>query len=158
MLTFTKFQDRNVSMQCPMPASVLAGCVLADFLHCLPSAAAAAAAAKTQQRRSDAPLEDSDPHQRRCTMRRYDTRRYFNVRSPRATFPTSGSSYFNVHSLPRIIWMMSRVVRNYQTGKLTSACSGLWKTWIMNENVPIQLAQCRFPGMAISSAKILIYF
>ena len=93
LLTFTKFQDRNVSMQCPMAASVLAGCVFADFLHCLPSAAAAAAAAaKTQQRRSDAPLEDSDPHQRRCTMIRYDTRRYFNVRSPRATFSTSGSS------------------------------------------------------------------
>jgi len=27
-----------------------------------------------------------------------------------------------------------------------------------NESVPIQLAQCRFPGLAISSAKILIYF
>jgi len=29
---------------------------------------------------------------------------------------------------------------------------------IGNESVPIQLAQCRFPGLAISSAKILIYF
>ena len=29
------------------------------------------------------------------------------------------------------------------------------KVW--NESVPIQLAQCRFPGQAISSAKILIY-
>jgi len=28
---------------------------------------------------------------------------------------------------------------------------------IGNESVPIQLAQCRFPGLAISSAKILIY-
>jgi len=27
-----------------------------------------------------------------------------------------------------------------------------------NENVPIQLAQCRFPRLAISSAKILIHF
>ena len=27
-----------------------------------------------------------------------------------------------------------------------------------NENMPIQLAQCRFPGLAISTAKILIYF
>ena len=27
-----------------------------------------------------------------------------------------------------------------------------------NESVPIQLAQCRFRGLAISSAKILIYF
>jgi len=27
-----------------------------------------------------------------------------------------------------------------------------------NENAPIQLAQCRFPGLAISNAKILIYF
>ena len=27
-----------------------------------------------------------------------------------------------------------------------------------NESVPIQLAQCRFPGLAISNAKILIYF
>ena len=31
-------------------------------------------------------------------------------------------------------------------------------TAIANESVPIQLAQCRFPGLAISSAKILIYF
>ena len=29
---------------------------------------------------------------------------------------------------------------------------------IGNESVPIQLAQCRFPGLVISSAKILIYF
>jgi len=28
---------------------------------------------------------------------------------------------------------------------------------IGNESVPIQLAQCRFPGLAISNAKILIY-
>jgi len=27
-----------------------------------------------------------------------------------------------------------------------------------NKSVPIQLAQCRFPALAISSAKILIYF
>jgi len=27
-----------------------------------------------------------------------------------------------------------------------------------NESVPIQLAQCRFPGLAISNAKILINF
>ena len=27
-----------------------------------------------------------------------------------------------------------------------------------NESVPTQLAQCRFPGLAISNAKILIYF
>ena len=27
-----------------------------------------------------------------------------------------------------------------------------------NESVPIQLAQCRLPGLAIFSAKILIYF
>jgi len=31
--------------------------------------------------------------------------------------------------------------------------SGIW-----NESVPIQLAQCRFPGLAISNAKMLIYF
>ena len=31
-------------------------------------------------------------------------------------------------------------------------------TQIGNESVPIQLAQCRFFGLAISSAKILIYF
>jgi len=29
---------------------------------------------------------------------------------------------------------------------------------IGNVTVPIQLAQCRFPGMAISNVKILIYF
>jgi len=29
---------------------------------------------------------------------------------------------------------------------------------IGNESVPIQLAQCRFPGLAISNAKILIHF
>jgi len=29
---------------------------------------------------------------------------------------------------------------------------------IENESVLIQLAQCWFPGLAISSAKILIYF
>jgi len=29
---------------------------------------------------------------------------------------------------------------------------------IGNESVPIQLAQCWFPGLAISSAKISIYF
>jgi len=29
---------------------------------------------------------------------------------------------------------------------------------IGNESVPIQLAQCRFPGLVISNAKILIYF
>jgi len=29
---------------------------------------------------------------------------------------------------------------------------------IGNESVPIQLAQCRFPGLAISDAKILTYF
>jgi len=28
---------------------------------------------------------------------------------------------------------------------------------IGNESVPIQLAKCRFPGMAISSATLLIY-
>jgi len=27
-----------------------------------------------------------------------------------------------------------------------------------NESVPIQLAQCRFPGLAISTAEILMYF
>jgi len=27
-----------------------------------------------------------------------------------------------------------------------------------NKSVPIQLAQCRFPGLAISNAKMLIYF
>jgi len=27
-----------------------------------------------------------------------------------------------------------------------------------NESAPIQLAQCRFPGLAISNDKILIYF
>ena len=30
--------------------------------------------------------------------------------------------------------------------------------FVGNESVPIQLAQCRFPGLAISSAKILLYF
>jgi len=30
--------------------------------------------------------------------------------------------------------------------------------FIGNESVPIQLAQRRFPGLAISNAKILIYF
>jgi len=30
--------------------------------------------------------------------------------------------------------------------------------FIGNESVPIQLAQCRFPGLAISNAKIRIYF
>jgi len=29
---------------------------------------------------------------------------------------------------------------------------------IGNENVPMQLAQCWFPGLAISNAKIQIYF
>jgi len=29
---------------------------------------------------------------------------------------------------------------------------------IGNESVPIQLAQCRFPGLAISKAKIFVYF
>jgi len=29
---------------------------------------------------------------------------------------------------------------------------------IGNESVPIQLAQCPFPGLAISNAKILTYF
>jgi len=29
---------------------------------------------------------------------------------------------------------------------------------IGNESAPIQLAQCRFPGLAISNAKVLIYF
>jgi len=29
---------------------------------------------------------------------------------------------------------------------------------IGNESAPIQLAQCRFPGLSISNAKILIYF
>ena len=29
---------------------------------------------------------------------------------------------------------------------------------IGNESVPIQLAQCWFPGLAISNAKLLIYF
>ena len=29
---------------------------------------------------------------------------------------------------------------------------------IGNESVPIQLAQCRLPGLAISSAKMLMYF
>jgi len=29
---------------------------------------------------------------------------------------------------------------------------------VANESAPIQLAQCRFPGLAISNAKILIYF
>ena len=28
---------------------------------------------------------------------------------------------------------------------------------MVNESAPIQLAQCRFPGLAISDAKILIY-
>ena len=32
-------------------------------------------------------------------------------------------------------------------------------TFVMgNESVPIQLAQCWFPGLAISNAKIQIYF
>jgi len=29
---------------------------------------------------------------------------------------------------------------------------------IGNESAPIQLAQCRFPGLSISNAKIIIYF
>ena len=29
---------------------------------------------------------------------------------------------------------------------------------IGNESAPIQLARCRFPGLAIANAKILIYF
>jgi len=32
------------------------------------------------------------------------------------------------------------------------------RTEIGNESAPIQLAQCRFPGLAISNAKIFIYF
>jgi len=34
----------------------------------------------------------------------------------------------------------------------------LLQATIGNESVPIQLAQCRFPGLAISSAKTEIYF
>jgi len=35
---------------------------------------------------------------------------------------------------------------------------GMQTAAIGNESVPLQLAQCRFPGLAISNAEILIYF
>ena len=35
---------------------------------------------------------------------------------------------------------------------------GCYDPHVGNECAPIQLAQCRFPGLAISNAKILIYF
>jgi len=38
------------------------------------------------------------------------------------------------------------------------AQSRILRFYTGNESAPIQLAQCRFPGLAISSAKILIYF
>jgi len=38
------------------------------------------------------------------------------------------------------------------------SCAFLWNTAGENEYVPVQLAQCRFPGLAISNAKILIFF
>ena len=60
---------------------------------------------------------------------------------------------------------MSKVVTSLQQFEqeshvLTLLCklvpAGVVRTG--NENAPIQLAQCRFPGLAISDAKILIYF
>jgi len=36
--------------------------------------------------------------------------------------------------------------------------AGQQGTKIGKESAPIQLAQCRFPGLAISNGKILIYF
>jgi len=36
--------------------------------------------------------------------------------------------------------------------------STLCKTSVGDESVPIQMAQCWFPGLAISNAKIVIYF
>jgi len=33
-----------------------------------------------------------------------------------------------------------------------------WTWGLGNESAPIQLAQCRFPGLAISDAKIQMYF
>ena len=38
----------------------------------------------------------------------------------------------------------------------TPACVG--RLSVKKETAPIQLAQCRFPGLAISNAKILVYF
>jgi len=44
-----------------------------------------------------------------------------------------------------------------QTSKVVGSETKVWVE-IRNESVPIQLAQCWFPGLVISSAKILVYF
>ena len=50
-------------------------------------------------------------------------------------------------------------MRGRCAGKLLKEPAALlFYTAIGNETVPIQLAQCRFPGLAISDAKILTYF
>ena len=42
--------------------------------------------------------------------------------------------------------------------RMQEAARHLGLSAIGNDSAPIQLAQCRFPGLAISNVKILIYF
>ena len=41
---------------------------------------------------------------------------------------------------------------------LLTLATSKWYASVGNESTPIQLEQCRFPGLAVSSAKMLIYF
>jgi len=51
-----------------------------------------------------------------------------------------------------------RTVIDLEDGPRGQTSLALASSCIGNESVPIQLAQCWFPGMAISSAKMYIYF
>jgi len=53
--------------------------------------------------------------------------------------------------------LRGREAERYEVSVITRvSVTGTYR--IGNESVPIQLAQCRFPGLTISIAKILIYF
>jgi len=51
-----------------------------------------------------------------------------------------------------------RTVVDLEDGPRGQTSLALASSCIGNESVPIQLAQCWFPGLAISSAKMYIYF
>jgi len=108
----------------------------------------------------------SQPSARRDLIRRRAARAMLINCPERRFYPNSFSVMFGVkHLSSRSSTLMAAAV---QCGTPVLACSHascterqhclLFFAVIVNESAPIQLAQCRFPGMAISNAKILIYF
>jgi len=76
----------------------------------------------------------------------------------RCNFPPSWLIYDAVCLIPRCVEGPDTLVMCVSIATLLVLRQERLTCGIGNESVPIQLAQCRFPGLAISDAKILMYF